>query len=148
MNPLPDQLRLERAGAYFAGVNGFVNALAAVWFLLGLGRLAWGARLGVSLLIRANRRTRPPLGTALVVETLGETGGQRHRLRVVFEHADGWVATAIPTVCCLLQMLDGTVKPGIRMMGHALEIDRFMGDMERFGMKPSVTMEAQERFDE
>ncbi len=28
-----------------------------------------------------------------------------------------------------------------------LEIDRFMGDMERFGMKPSVTMEAQ-GFDE
>ena len=46
------------------------------------------------------------------------------------------------------EWVDGTVKPGIRRMGHALEIDRFMGDMERFGMKPSVTMEAQERFDE
>lgn len=143
LKPLPDQLRLERAGAYVAGVNGFVNAIAAAWLLLGLGRFAWGARLGAPLLIRANRRTRPPFGTVLMVETLGEAGGQRQRSRAAFEHSDGWVATAIPTVCCLLQVLDGTVEPGIRMMGHALEVDRFMGDMERLGMKPTVTMDRQ-----
>ena len=142
MKPLPDQLRLERAGAYVAGVNGWVNAVAAVWLVLGLGRSVWGARLGARLLIQANRRSRPPFGIVLAVESLGEAGGQRQRFRVAFEHSDGWVATAIPTVCCLLQLLDGTLAPGIRMMGHAVEVERFMGDMERLGMKPTVTTEA------
>jgi len=142
MKPLPDQLRLERAGAYVAGVNGWVNAVAAVWLVLGLGRSVWGARLGARLLIQANRRSRPPFGIVLAVESLGEAGGQRQRFRVAFEHSDGWVATAIPTVCCLLQLLDGTLEPGIRMMGHAVEVERFMGDMERLGMKPTVTTEA------
>jgi hypothetical protein len=99
-------------------------------------------RLGARLLIQANRRSRPPFGVVLAVETLGEAGGQRQRLRVAFEHSDGWVATAIPTVCCLLQVLDRTVEPGIHMMGHAVDVDRFMGEMERLGMKPTVTTEA------
>jgi saccharopine dehydrogenase (NAD+, L-lysine-forming) len=142
LKPLPDQLHLERAGAYVAGVNGWFDAVATVWLLLGLGRSAGGAKLGARLLVQASRRSRPPFGTVLAVETLGEAAGQRQRFRVAFEHADGWIATAIPTVCGLLQLLDGTLEPGIQMMGHAVEVDRFMGDMERLGMKPAVTTEA------
>jgi NAD(P)-dependent dehydrogenase (short-subunit alcohol dehydrogenase family) len=140
LHPLPVLLRLERVRAYVAGVNGFTNALAGAWYLLGLGRFPWGVRLGATLLVRAMGRTRPPFGTVLMLETLGEAGGQRQRLRVAYEHEDGWLATAIPTLACLLQLLDGTLEsPGIHMMGHAVDVDRFFGDMERLGMKPTQT---------
>jgi saccharopine dehydrogenase (NAD+, L-lysine-forming) len=139
MRPLPERLGLQRAGTYVAGVNGFVNALAAVWLLLGLGRWSWGVRLGAKLLVPATRRTRPPFRTVVTLETLGEAEGGRQRLRVAVDHADGYIATAIPTVACLLQVLDGTVESGVQMMGHAVDVDRFMGDLERLGMKPTVT---------
>jgi hypothetical protein len=35
-------------------------------------------------------------------------------------------------------VLDGTVKkPGIQMMGHAVDVDRFVDDMGRLGMRPA-----------
>ena len=90
--------------------------------------------------MRANRFTRPPLGTMTAVEVSGESAGRPQHLRVSVQHDDGYVATAIPTVSCLLQMLDGTVKhPGVQMMGHAVEVARFIDDMERLGMKPTET---------
>jgi hypothetical protein len=59
---------------------------------------------------------------------------------VSVQHGDGYVATAIPTVSCLLQVLDRTVKkPGVPMMGHALDVARFIDDMGRLGMKPTET---------
>jgi hypothetical protein len=59
---------------------------------------------------------------------------------VSVQHDDGYVATAIPAVSCLLQVLDGTVeKPGIQMMGYAVETTRFIDDMGRMGMRTTET---------
>jgi hypothetical protein len=59
---------------------------------------------------------------------------------VSVQHGDGYVATAIPTLSCLLQVLDGTLKkPGVQMMGHAVDAARFIDDMGRLGMRPTET---------
>jgi saccharopine dehydrogenase (NAD+, L-lysine-forming) len=138
MRPLPERLGVERCGAYAAGGNGVSDTLVALWYVLGLGRYRRLARLGARALVRMNRFTRPPFGVVLAVEVAGESAGRPQRLRVSVRHDDGWVATAIPTLACLLQVLDGTVKkPGIQMMGHAVDVDRFVDDMGRLGMRPA-----------
>ena len=140
MRPLPERLGVERCGAYTTGANGAVSTLLVLWHVFGLGRYPWLSRLGARALVRANRFTRPPLGAVLAVEVAGESAGRPQHLRVSVRHDDGYVATAIPTVSCLLQMLDGTVKkPGIQMMGHALDVTRFIDDMGRLGMQPTET---------
>lgn len=137
---LPDRLGAERCGAYAAGANGAVSTLLALWYALGLGKYPWLSRLGARALVRANRLTRPPLGAVLAVEVTGESASGPQQLRVSVQHQDGYVATAIPTVSCLLQVLDGTIeKPGIQMMGHAVETTRFIDDMGRMGMRPTET---------
>jgi len=75
LHALPDRLRLERLGSYVAGANPLANTIAGAWYLLGLGRSSWGVRLGATLLVRAMGRVRPPLGTALILEALGEASG-------------------------------------------------------------------------
>lgn len=139
IRPLPGLLGLQKAGSYAAGANGLADALVAIWHVLGLGRHPRGVQLGAKLMLGANRRTRPPFGVALVAEIVGQQGDERRRVRIAVEHTDGYEGTAIPTVACLLQMLDGTVQQcGIHLMGHAVDADRFMRDMEQLGMKPSV----------
>ena len=138
MRSVPERLGVERCGAYAAGGNGVADSLVALWYLLGLGKVPWLARLGARALVRANRFTRPPIGAVLAVEVTGESAGRPHHLRVSVQHEDGYVATAIPTLSCLLQLLDGTLKkPGIRMMGHAVDVARFVDDMRRLGMAPA-----------
>jgi len=140
MGLLPERLGVEGCGAYAAGMNGVADMLVALWYVLGLGKVPWLSRLGAKALVRTNRFTRPPLGVVLAVEVAGESAGRPHRLRVSVQHDDGYVATAIPAVSCLLQALDGTVKkPGIQMMGHAVDVTRFIDDMTRLGMKPTET---------
>jgi short subunit dehydrogenase-like uncharacterized protein len=138
MRPLPERLGVERCGAYAAGMNGVGDALVALWYVLGLGKYPWLSRLGARALVRTNRFTRPPLGVVLAVEVAGVSAGRPLRLRVSVQHDDGYVATAIPALSCLLQVLDGTLKePGIHMMGHAVDVARFIDDIERLGMKPT-----------
>ena len=140
MRPLPERLGVERCAAYAAGVNRVADALVALWYVFGLGKYPWLSRLGARALVRTNRFTRPPLGVVLAVEVAGESAGRPQHLRVSVQHDDGYVATAIPALSCLLQVLDGTVKkPGIHMMGHAVDVARFIDDMGRLGMKPTET---------
>ena len=140
MRPLPERLGVERCGAYAAGMNPVADTLVALWYVLGLGKVPWLSRLGARALVRTNRFTRPPLGVVLAVEVAGESAGRPHRLQVSVQHDDGYVATAIPALSCLLQLLDGTLnEPGIQMMGHAVDVTRFIEDMTRLGMKPTET---------
>jgi hypothetical protein len=138
---LPDKLRLRRCGFYASGGNGLTTALAGLWYLLGLGKWEYGAQLGASLLLHAQRFGHPPYGLAVAVEARGEQEGRRQGVRVTLQQSDGYVATAISTVALLFQLLDGTARePGAHMMAHAVDADRFIADIERLGMKPEETV--------
>jgi saccharopine dehydrogenase (NAD+, L-lysine-forming) len=138
---LPGALGLRRCGFYASGGNGLTTALAGFWYLLGLGKWEYGAQLGASLLVRAQRFSHPPYGLAVAVEALGEQGGRRQGVRVTLRQSDGYVATAIATVSLLFQLLDGTARePGVRMMAHAVDADRFIADIGRLGMKPEENL--------
>ena len=75
------------------------------------------------------------------MEAIGTKEARTHRLVVSLEHEDAYVATAIPIVSALLQMLDGSARrPGVHVMGHIVDPERHLEDMERMGMKVRVSM--------
>jgi saccharopine dehydrogenase (NAD+, L-lysine-forming) len=107
-------------------------------FLLKVGCHGRGAKLGARALDWAFRRFgRPPFGLRLKLEAESANG---QRLEVILSHQDGYEATAIPVVSCLLQWLDGSIrKPGVWVMGQLVEPARLLTDMARMGMQVGST---------
>lgn len=80
--------------------------------------------------------SKPPYGTLLKVEAQGQKAGKPHSTRVSLYHPDGYWFTAIPTVACLLQVLDGTQrKPGLWCQANLVEPGRLIADMLRMGIE-------------
>jgi hypothetical protein len=72
----------------------------------------------------------------LKVEARGEKDGHSHPVEVTLFHPDGYWFTAIPTVACLLQVLDGSVrKPGLWFQANLVDPTRLMKDMRRMGIE-------------
>jgi hypothetical protein len=53
-------------------------------------------------------------------------------------HDNGFVATAIGAVAEILQLLDGSIKePGVTIMGHGVDPDWYLEDIQRLGINVS-----------
>jgi len=77
---------------------------------------------------------KPPYRVELLAKVSGSKNGQKQEIRISVSHADGYALTAIPVAAALLQYLDGSArKPGLWMMGHLVEPDRLMKDIEQMG---------------
>ncbi len=102
LDGLPERHRLDELGMYSAGFGHWViDTIFVVLFLLKVGRGGRGAKIGAGLLDWACRRfSRPPFGLCLKLEAESADG---QRLEVILSHEDGYEATAIPVVSCLLQ---------------------------------------------
>jgi saccharopine dehydrogenase (NAD+, L-lysine-forming) len=64
----------------------------------------------------------------------GVKDGRHCRAHIVAEHDDAYLFTAIPIVACVKQYLDGRLRPGVWMMGHAVDADRLFEDMRSMGI--------------
>lgn len=137
-----ERFRSERAGAYMASVHPAIDLAGLLCSILRLDRSERGIRLGARMIAWGTRRfAKPPLTTIVKLEATGRKEARPHRLVVTLEHEDAYVATAIPVVAALLQMLDGSArKPGVHVMGHVVDPERHLEDMERMGMKVSLSM--------
>jgi hypothetical protein len=61
------------------------------------------------------------------------------------KHDDVYEFTAMPVAAFLVQYLDGSAKkPGLWMMGHLVDPERFVGDLERMGAEVEVKVEVRE----
>lgn len=79
---------------------------------------------------------KPPYRVELLVKASGLKDGKTIKTHMSVSHPDGYELTAIPVAAALLQYLDGTArKPGLWMMGHLVEPDRLIKDMEKMGVK-------------
>jgi len=69
----------------------------------------------------------------------GTVNGRNERLRLTLEHCDLYRAAAISTVPCVLGLLDGSIKkPGVHMMEHVLDLERYMENLWDMGMTVSI----------
>ncbi len=143
MRALPEMIpSLQETGFYITGFNWFADylimplALAAVKLFPHRALYPMGRLLFWSL----ERFARPPFGIVLQLEGESAADPPRRSIRLRISHKDGYVLTAVPTVACLRQYLDGTItRPGLHLMAQAVEPARFLSDMEEMGLSISVT---------
>jgi saccharopine dehydrogenase (NAD+, L-lysine-forming) len=142
MRALPGMFPLEETGVYVAGFNWFIDYFVTPFAILlpkikkGLGR-HFIAKL---LVFGFNHFSSNRRGVEFVLEAEGKKSGMQKKFRVLAEHDDGYEFTAIPVIACVLQYLDGIIKPGLWMMGHVVEPNRLMRDLEEMGIQIKINL--------
>ena len=85
------------------------------------------------------RFAEPPYGTALKLEARGTKDGKAKAVDIILRHDDGYIFTAASVASCVLQYLDGSIrKPGVWMEGMAVDPERTLRDLRRFGVSVEV----------
>ncbi len=146
MKSIPEQYGMKEVGAYVAGFNWFVDfVIVPLSMVLAKIRKGLGTRLLTRLLLWGCRTfSKPPFGVLFKVDAEGIKDGHSRKVEIMASHEDVYAITAIPTVSCILQYLDGTIrKPGLWLMGHAVEPHRLLMDMERMGVKVVIDVKDQ-----
>ncbi|MFA5840663.1 MAG: saccharopine dehydrogenase NADP-binding domain-containing protein [Candidatus Paceibacterota bacterium] len=140
MRLLPKMFPLEETGVYVAGFNWFIDYLVMPFAIIlpkikkGLGR----HMIAKMLIYGFNNFSGKNLGVSFVIDAEGIKNGKLKKFRVIAEHEDAYLFTAIPIVACVQQYLNGSmIKPGLHLMGHVVEPNRLMKDMEKMGIKIS-----------
>jgi hypothetical protein len=138
MRALPKMFPLEETGVYVAGFNWFIDYFVLPFALIlpmikkGLGRHT----IAKLLIFGFNNFSKNNRGVAFVLEAEGRKGGKPTKFRILAEHDDAYEFTAIPVVACIHQYLNRNInKPGLWMMGHIVDPDYLMKDMEKMGIR-------------
>ncbi|NPV61120.1 MAG: hypothetical protein HPY61_00540 [Methanotrichaceae archaeon] len=136
MRPLPKALQLKELGVYAAGINWFVDYLVIPWaYVLGRIRKSLGREALASMMVWGTKLFSPPEEeVVLVVEAEGNYEERDAEIRIVLEHEDAYYITAAPVVACIRQLLDGRIKPGLQMMGLAIDPELLIKDIRRMGI--------------
>jgi hypothetical protein len=140
LKSLPEDLDLQEAGFYAAGMNPITDLVMLFWMVSGLYKYDWSLRLGAKLGIWTVKQfTKPPFTTTILLDAKGEVDHHKETLKIVISHDDGYEATAIAAVAGILQLLDGSIKePGVKVMGHCVNPNRYLKDIKRLGMKVRI----------
>jgi len=129
---------LQDVGFYIAGSHWVTDWLITPIVLAGL-KLAprRGIRpLGKLMWWGMQNFHRPPYIVSLKVEGRGQKDGKPARVDASVSHPDGYELTAIPVVACLLQVIEGKARrPGLWMMGHLVDPQQLLIDMQRMGVE-------------
>ncbi len=137
---LPKDLGLKEVAFYTSGVNGVTDLLLFALIGSGLYKFKWSLKLGTKLVLKSIKKyTKPPYITRVSMDAKGILSNQRGKYKVTLSHEDAFVGTAIPTVAGVLQLLDGTIKePGVFIMGHRVDPERYIEDIKRMGMTVQI----------
>ncbi len=144
MRPLPGMFpSLTETGFWIAGFNWVTDYIVLPIVMVGMRISPTRLAVPMSQMLFKSLRLfgRPPWGISLVLDATGRKNGDDAIVKLRLFHADGYEFTAIPTVACLLQYLDGTARAhGLTMMGHIVDPKRLVADMERMGVTVASTV--------
>lgn len=140
MEGLAEKLELNKCGIYGAGINKKTDTILLVWKLLKLYKPKWGVKKGAELLYKAsNNNVKPPYITLLKATGHGYLNNMNKKISISLSHVDGYVATAIPVVALILQLLDGTInQSGVFAMGEVVNVLKFEKDLVELGLGMEV----------
>lgn len=139
---LPEMLRLGELGIYSAGLNWFVDYLVIpAAFALGKVSRGLGRAMLTNLMVWGLKQFSPPEEeVVLVLEAKGRCKADHVNVRLVVEHKDAYYITAAPVVACVRQYLDGMIKPGLNILGHAVNPKLLIEDLRRMGIKVDLSL--------
>ncbi len=131
---------LRDIGFYISGWNLLADLILTPIVMAGL-KIAprRGIRPLGKLMWWAMNRSKPPYRVVLKVEATGQLNGRQAQLKTSIEHEDGYELTAIPVVA-LLKQYERVRQPGLYMMGHLVEPNRLIQDMEQMGVRVTTNI--------
>lgn len=140
LSSLPESLGLQEAAFYAAGMNPVTDFVMLFWVIAGLYKYDWSLRLGAKLGIWTVKQfTKPPYTTTILLDAQGQVNHHSETIKIVISHDDGYEATAIAAVAGILQLLDGSIEePGVIIMGHGVNPNRYLADIKRLGMNVCI----------
>jgi NAD(P)-dependent dehydrogenase (short-subunit alcohol dehydrogenase family) len=134
---MPEMYGLQEVGVYAAGFNWFVDYFVFPLIALsqrihrGWLRSFWARALtwGINSLSSAEE------GLVFLLQAKGTKAGERQQVDIRSEHRSAYDFTVIPVIAALKQYGDGSIrKPGLWMMGHLVDPDRLLKDMQQMGV--------------
>jgi len=83
-----------------------------------------------------------PFGTTIILEAKGLKNRQEQKLKVRLFHEDGYIMTAIPVVCCMMQYLEDNIrKPGLWWQAHIVDPRKMLEQMQQLGIRIDISNE-------
>jgi len=131
---------LKETGVYISGFNWFVDYLVFPMIIL-TQKIKKGLAVGLLLKLfiwGVNTFSSSYQGVVFLNEAKGIKNRKKTSVRIVAEHDDAYLFTAISIVACLKQYLNNALPPGLWMMGHVVNEKQFMGDLKKMGVKVTV----------
>jgi hypothetical protein len=139
---LPEMLGLGELGLYGAGMNWFVDYLVIpAAFVSGKVRKGLGREILASLMVNALERFSPlQEEVAVVMEAVGKDNAGPKKVRIAVRHNDAYFITAVPVVACVRQYLQEKIPPGLNIMGHAVDPEILIKDLQRMGVEVECSL--------
>jgi hypothetical protein len=128
---------LDETGVYVSGFNWFVDYLVMPLIMV-TQKIKKGLATGALVKLftwGVNTFSSPNQGVVLLNQAEGMKNGKKVNMRIIAEHDDAYLITAIPVVACLKQYFAGRLPPGLWMMGHVVDEKALFGDMEEMGVR-------------
>ena len=145
LRPLPQLYpTLRQAGFYMAGFHWFVDFLVMPFVMLVVKVFPHAGLTPMARLMTwaLGAFSRPPYKVILQLKAAGNHQGQHRAYRLRLAHEDGYWFTAIPVAACVKQLLEGTIRqPGLHMMGHLIDPEPFLMDMQTMGISVEERLE-------
>ena len=139
---LPEMLGLVELGLYGAGMNWFVDYLVIpAAFVLGNVQKGLGREILASLMVNALERFSPlQEEVAVVMEAVGKDEAGPKKVRITVRHNDAYFITAAPVVACVRQYLQEKIPLGLNIMGHAVDQEILIKDLQRMGVEVECSL--------
>lgn len=131
---------LKETGVYVSGFNWFVDYLVIPIIML-TQKIKNGFATGLLLKLfiwGVNTFSSKYQGVVFLNDAEGLRNGKKKNVRIIAEHDDAYLFTAIPVVACIKQYLEGSIPVGLWMMGHVVDAKRLLNDMKKMGVKISI----------
>lgn len=134
---MQEVFNLDETGVYVSGFNCFVDNLVFP-LILATQKIKKGLATGwlTKLFVwGVNTFSSSYQGVAFLNDAEGMKDKEKIKVRIVAEHDDAYLFTAIPVVACLKQYFAGAIPAGLWMMGHVVDEKVLCSDMEKMGAK-------------